>query len=608
MYFEKRNMTQNEWIRHYNEQSRDPFNEELFIRSDDDIINQMKDIILSCEVDKYFTLKVLSMRVIKDYEEVYETLRRYEEEKNALKKKKYDNEYDYIPIKDSDIMLLEVKYLIRKNGVEIKMKQPDGTEKDVLNPEKVLTVLIALPRFVNKYYFRLKGNYYSAIMQIVDGSTYNNSTTANSKYDSVVLKTLLMSVRLFRMFKELVDVNTKQKIRSIIYTSIIFNNHVNVMYYLLAKYGLTITMAMFNCNFIELSYEPTNYNDYYCFKKHNIYISVPKVLFDGEAVIQSLVCTISDGITKDATIEDLYSYEYWLINLGMAFRSATVDKGLFVLDSLESIYDINTKKSLRLPDEEKKDIYHVLRWLICEFGPLRAKDNLDLGVKRIRLAEYIAHVYAMRLTNGIHRLNDDGRKVKFNKIERTISINPMYILSSIISMSNLVSYVDMVNDNDAIQVLKYTYKGISGLGETGDIQKIYRFVDASHIGILDMDASSASDPGMTGMICPMAKLYNGSFEDYQEPLTYRENFGNKLNEFYKDNGYKPAIRFDNGEPPFEYDYIKKIMEKRALDMDRVVCPIKDLDGRIDYRYDNVILPKEEINIRPLFTVIDKDKK
>ena len=43
-------------------------------------------------------------------------------------------------------------------------------------------------------------------------------------------------------------------------------------------------------------------------------------------------------------------------------------------------------------------------------------------------------------------------------------------------------------------------------------------------------------------------------------------------------------------------------------MDRVVCPIKDLDGRIDYRYDNVILPKEEINIRPLFTVIDKDKK
>ena len=41
MYFEKRNMTQDEWIRHYNEQSRDPFNEELFIRSDDDIINQM---------------------------------------------------------------------------------------------------------------------------------------------------------------------------------------------------------------------------------------------------------------------------------------------------------------------------------------------------------------------------------------------------------------------------------------------------------------------------------------------------------------------------------------------------------------------------------------
>ena len=120
--------------------------------------------------------------------------------------------------------------LVKKNGVDrIKV---DGREQNVENPEQVLQVLIALPRFVNKYYFRLSGNYYAAIVQVVDGSTYNNSTANNAKSDCVTLKTLFMSVRIFRAFREVVELNSHEKMKCILYTSTIFRNHANAMLYI----------------------------------------------------------------------------------------------------------------------------------------------------------------------------------------------------------------------------------------------------------------------------------------------------------------------------------------------------------------------------------------
>ena len=163
---DNRPMCQSEFIRQFTDRNREEFNPKLFERNNQDVLDAVSKVVLSCERDKYFTLKVLSIRSIIDYEEIYDTLKEHEE--NRRKKGQKDNIYDYINLKDSDIMLLEVKYLVRKNGVE-RMKV-DGKEVNVQNPEQVLQVLIALPRFVNKYYFRLSGNYYSSTVQVVDGS------------------------------------------------------------------------------------------------------------------------------------------------------------------------------------------------------------------------------------------------------------------------------------------------------------------------------------------------------------------------------------------------------------------------------------------------------
>ena len=428
----KRIIPQAEWIHNFNDNFRPKFNDALFERSDQDIIDDVSKVIMSCEKDKYFTLKVLSIETITDYEEIYNTLRDHEERKRK-KNNKTPNPYEYINIKDSAIILLRVVYFIQKNGIERNEKG-----EDVLNPSDTFDVLIELPKYVNKYYFRLQGNYYNTIYQIVDGSTYNNATTSNSKNDNVTLKTLFMSVRIYRMFRDLLDLNSKEKIHTILYTSIIFKNHVNVMYYHLAKYGLYATFELFHIYGIWISDVPNTNENVYCFKKHNLYVSVDKVAFQ-EPVIQSMAATILDGILKDTTLNSIYTYEYWLMILGIAYKHPTVDKGIFVLDSLESIYDINTKESLHLPEENKKNIYMVLRWLVTQFPELRVKDNVDVSIKRIRISEYIAHTYAMKLTKGIHRISDMDKKVKLKQIKSAIYTKPDFIISKIILQSNLVS-------------------------------------------------------------------------------------------------------------------------------------------------------------------------
>ena len=98
-------LSQAELIRKYNESHREKFNPNLFDRRNEDIIRAVSEIIYSCERDKYFTLKVKSIRPIMNYEEIYNKLRQHEESRRK-DGDKTENQYDYINIKDSDIMLL----------------------------------------------------------------------------------------------------------------------------------------------------------------------------------------------------------------------------------------------------------------------------------------------------------------------------------------------------------------------------------------------------------------------------------------------------------------------------------------------------------------------
>ena len=554
-------MNQNEFIRKFNDENRQPFNDKWFERSDDEIIEELKKVILSCERSRFFTLKVKQFQVVDDYPTIIKMLREQERVKSDSKDKEF-NKYDYIALKDSDVRLLIVDYYIK-----VRFPKKDMPE------ESNMRVLIMVPRFVDKYYFKIFGNYYCQKFQIVDGSTYNNANS-NAKCQNVTFKSLFMATRLYRYIADFKFIN-HEHVKGIYYNSSIFSKMVPVMKYILARYGLLGAMRALGIPEMVITDKDPKLEGYYTLNKHNIYISAPGYIFDNDPVTQSLMYTIYLAINnKEFKADDIWTVKFWLRSLGESFNNKTPEKGLSVLESLEGIYDIPTMEALRLPQEHKKDIYHVLIWIIREFSELRAKDNLDIGTKRVRLAEYVAALYAMKLSNSMFQFADDGVNIQIPQIEKRIFTFPDYLIKAI-SKDRIMIGKSNVNDLDAFGAIKWTFKGLSGLGDSKDsaIPSGYKQVHPSHLGRIDMDSSSANDPGMSGMLCPMAPVFDNYFSDYSEPNTWRDEVRNMISEYHKMMNLKQVFQFQREIGLAPDESIEQLIDETSEFVNQRIMPI-----------------------------------
>ena len=542
-------MNQLEMVAGFIDHSRPKFNQTYFTRDEDAIIKELMNVIYSCERDnQYFAIKVNSYRVVEDYDEVNSILYNYYENmtKNKSKTKKKNNPYEYINLNESCIKLLIVNYYVRDR-----------------NDEDYFDVIIAIPRIVDKYYFKINGIMRSTLFQIVDGSTYNNATS-NAKTPSITLKIIFMAVRITRYFNTLVTTKGEE-MKLTYYHSRIFSKGIAAAKYIFAKFGYYGGLNFLGIEgAIYLTKEDPNKDDLYTFKVNDeAYISCPVYLLERNVLLQSVVITLYNSIAEGVPFEALFTDLYWVRSLGAEFgvdghkRLAeiyqeedptavdTLEKGYSILDSFESIYDISTRESIKLPMEDKATTYHIVRWIMREFNALRLKDNLDIGCKRIRFAEYIASLYAFKIARGIYRVSDMNKKATVSSIKKAIRTDPNYLLIAI-TKSKMVSYRNMVNDMDAMQALKFTYKGVSGLGEGSNksIPDIYGSIQLSHIGRVDLDASSDSNPGITGTICPYAPMYDGFFQEYEEPNTWGEEFLETMKDYKKALRLKEAFVFE----------------------------------------------------------------
>lgn len=515
-------MKQREFVHLYNDTHRPKFNKDLFDRSDDELIQALKDVIYSCERDSNFTIRVLNFQVIEDYDDVNHILWEYEDsilnKGKTDKKKQKENQYNFINLKDSDLKIIKVDYYIRifekKNGLV----------------DDTLTVYIAIPRIVDGFYFRLNGNMYSAMYQIVDASTYNNSAAKNAKKQSITFKTIFMPIRVYRYTGILKDLNG-QAIPCTYFIGNMFKKSLLLMKYIIAKMGYYEGMKFLGVQgvFITDSFKEFDADQNYIFPVKDAYIIVNRMMYDSVQVVQSFVYTLYTvyNHSKGIYYTDLFSTTEWIKSLGFEFTTKDFDsvheKGYNILNSLEFIYDRISMKDLKLTMENKSDVYRLLRWMMYEFNALRQKDNLDISTKKVRWAEYIASYYASKLATGIYRVSDKGDKADLNTIRKAIQTPPMYLINAI-SKCQLVNYKDCVNDLDAITELKYTYKGVAGIGEkVNAISNAYRSIHPSHLGRVDIDSSSNSDPGISGTICPLTSLYDGHFTEYEEPCSWESD-------------------------------------------------------------------------------------
>ena len=80
-------MNQRQFIRAFSDKYRENFNPDLFKRDNADIVESIRQVLLSLERDKYFTLKLVKFEPIYNYEEIYNTLRAHEERKRRKNNK-----------------------------------------------------------------------------------------------------------------------------------------------------------------------------------------------------------------------------------------------------------------------------------------------------------------------------------------------------------------------------------------------------------------------------------------------------------------------------------------------------------------------------------------
>ena len=219
-------------------------------------------------------------------------------------------------------------------------------------------------------------------------------------------------------------------------------------------------------------------------------------------------------------------------------------------------------------------MYAVLRWMLREYNNLRLKDNLDISVKRIRFAEYVASLYVMKIAKGIYRVADQNKRASIESITRAIKTDPLYLLKAIV-LSKMISYRNMVSDMDSMQALKFTYKGVSGLGENGSksIPDIYRSIQPSHIGRVDLDASSDGNPGITGTLNPFLEMENGFFSGYEEPDTWQASYDQSVSEYYKAKGLKEAVEFQQNLLGVDKSEEISLLNDITCNMEQIIKPI-----------------------------------
>lgn len=516
------------------------FNDQLFERDHYQIIEELKRVIVSCQRYSGFKIKVRGFGIVEDYSQIKDLQAKYHSTlKRARNKYNKENPYECINLNDSDVIILVVSYYL----------------EDSAGNSEILNVMIYVPIFIDKYYMNIQGVKYSPLIQIVDGATYNLVKSNKRVNNTVIGRTIFGAIKMYNNpgFNSLSTIEGEE-IDCTIYSVSIYNRIIQSCIYILAKYGLYGAMDFLELKHIHFSsdvLELPDKEEYYIFSTDSgIFISVPKLLYNEDKITQSYIGTIITTLNKfdkKAKLHEILSKEYWTFKISETYKFNNISKGFAALQQIEMLYDESSKAYVHLPEIDKQDVYHFLRWMMREYDILIAKSNHSLKGKRTRIAEYITSIYASKLASNIGRLTNTNGNVKLEDLKKIMNIDASYLINYI-SICGIVDDMDLPNDDDGKIGIKYSFKGPSGLSNQqavehnrfnkkkknqskGHLPIELRHIDYSHLGVLDLYSSPKSDPGLGGLLVPSAKLYDDNYlYDYQEPNKWRENYLKLLND------------------------------------------------------------------------------
>lgn len=373
---------------------------------------------------------------------------------------------------------------------------------------------IYFPKLIDDQYFLISGNKYIPVFQCVDAGTYRNK-------DCLTLKTLLMPIKLRFVADEIEDIEGN-KYTGYSFKIDMFKNKLNPFTYYLSKNNIENVIEFFGMECI-LSEEPLDLSNQgietvnFQIGKNN-FIVFEKEWLDKSQSNLDVAITFINNFNNRSKMND---QDYWVKKLGSNFTknsSQQVEKANGILLSFERVLDGVTKEILRTEEENKKDIYHIIRWMMFNYRLLSKQDTLDLANKRLRLYEYILNPLLLKFSKSTYRLLN-SRQITVHNLKTIFSNIHKGTLVKEIVKNELVRYKNSVNTYDLFTVfLKVTNSGPQTSFASGNVNVKFRDIHVSMIDRIDLCSTANGDPGSNATLTPFCQLYKNMH--FSENPTY----------------------------------------------------------------------------------------
>ena len=375
-----------------------------------------------------------------------------------------------------------------------------------------------IPLLIDNAHFFIRGNKYSAPIQIVDAISYTQK-------NMLVLKTLTRALKYERSKCIISDIyGKKYNVEKI--CILLTKKPIPLLVYFFAAYGFFNTIEYFGANqYIKVySGDPKESipKNKYLFKfGNNLYLGVDIEEFDTNRVLRTFVGTLIASTKRTMDMDYIRNPVRWLGYLGETISQAkSLEKGQSMLKTFMNILDTATVRNIHdLVDGETRDnMFKVARWIFINYTQMCSKDD-GLQNKRLRLNEYLISPFTKIFVDKVHRFMNTPDKIKtINTLQDIFKIKSSIILNAIIGKINpqvtglnIQKYSSESSDDTLVNVRLVSTKGGPGspLEKTKRVGIKHREFSIDSLGNLDIIAgTSASAPGIARYICPMCDTYN----------------------------------------------------------------------------------------------------
>lgn len=404
--------------------------------------------------------------------------------------------------------------------VQITVEEP--APKDGVKQIKQCTmpVKILVPLKDEDGYYTIKGKKYLMIYQLVDKSLYSTAQTVTVKS--------LMPISVKRVPITATDINGNEY-KLPLYNIFIFRKEINVLMLYICKgfdyayqfLGVYNIMSFVDMEGVDEEVLKKDEVNIYFRISNSVYLQVNKALFDEYVYVKAIV-GMTMGVVSNRFVMDLINdKDHWVKKLG----GTNLSKGESLRLSFARLLDETTKGELKVWNDDKKDIYSLIRWVMMNFNELRQKDNLSLENKRLRCNEYIASLLTAEFSSRLIRVISKGPKADMETFKDIFKL-PGDILITAMHRSGILRFDENINDMDFFSKFRWSSKGPHSVGgkNSNNIAITQRGIYPSFLGYIDVIVSGNSDPGTSGVLSPFTKLDGMYFNKEREPDEFRAEF------------------------------------------------------------------------------------